>query len=126
VGPEVKYGDFWNWRCGVARAAVAGPHLATWRRRYRGSIRVTQGEAGVARLSAGQLALHQALCLFCWAALPAGNDQGDLAKELALDSHAVKAPEIQSMEAQLSRAGMRPPQVIGSTRSAGATATASW
>ena len=35
-----------------------------------------QGEAGAARLSGGQPALHQALCLFCRSTLPAGDDQG--------------------------------------------------
>ena len=37
----------------------------------------------------------------------------DVAKELALDWHTVKALEMQYMEAQLARAGQPSPQVIG-------------
>jgi len=40
----------------------------------------------------------------------------DVAKELALDWHTVKALEMQYMKAQLARAGTPGPQVIGSTR----------
>src|SRR6266536_1900870 len=37
----------------------------------------------------------------------------DVAKELALDWHTVKAPEMQYMQAQLARAGTPGPQVVG-------------
>src|SRR5580692_12325879 len=35
-----------------------------------------QGEAGTARLSGGQSALHQAFCVLCGPALSGGDDQG--------------------------------------------------
>ena len=71
-----------------------------------------QGEEGAARLSGGQSALHQALRLLCRATLPAASI-ADVAKELALDWHTVKALEMQYMEAQLARVGRPAPLVIG-------------
>src|ERR1700681_2609340 len=42
--------------------------------RWAGTLR--QGEAGTARLSGGQSALHQALCVLCGPALSGGDNQG--------------------------------------------------
>ena len=49
----------------------------------------------------------------------------DVAEELALDWHTVKALDMQYMEAQLERVGTPGPQVIG-YRSAKVTPTGSW
>ena len=52
------HGFFSNWRCGASLPSL-------W-----------QGEARAARLSGGQPALHEALCLLCRPSLPIGDDQG--------------------------------------------------
>ena len=71
-----------------------------------------QGEARAARLSGGQSALHQALCLLRRPALSICDDQ-DIAADLRLDWHTVKTLDQQYMQAQLARAGRPGPQVIG-------------
>ena len=71
-----------------------------------------QGEARAARLSGGQSALHQALCLLRRPALSIC-DAKDVAADLRLDWHTVKTLDQQYMQAQLARAGGPGPQVIG-------------
>ena len=71
-----------------------------------------QGEAGTARFSGGQPVLHQAVCILCGPAFRAAPIK-DVAKDLALDWHTVKALDKQYMEAQLKRVGTPGPQVIG-------------
>src|SRR5580704_7997833 len=71
-----------------------------------------QGEAGTARLSGGQSVLHQAFCVL-WGQRCRAATIKDVAKDLALDWHTVKALDKQYMEAQLKRVGTPGPQVIG-------------
>src|SRR5271167_4541220 len=72
-----------------------------------------QGEARAARLSGGQSALHQALCLLRRPALSICDDQGRCGGFARLDWHTVKTLDQQYMQAQLARAGGPGPQVIG-------------
>src|SRR5215831_4145624 len=71
-----------------------------------------QGEARAARLSGGQSALQQALCLLCRPSLPVGDDQGRGGGTQARLAHGQSAHQ-QYMEAQLKRAGTPGPGVIG-------------
>jgi hypothetical protein len=95
------FGLFWKSKCGAVKRET-GP-------------------------SGGQSAFHQTLCVLCRPPLPAGIDPR-CRRELRLDWDTVETLEMQYMRAQLKRAGtpVRARSILTRSRSAKATAVASW
>src|ERR1700746_2886782 len=93
----VTHGYFWNWRCGGGRA----------RGRRCGKVKQERLD-----FSAGNPFYTKRFAYYVGQRCRAATIK-DVAKDLALDWHTVKALDKQYMEAQLKRVGTPGPQVIG-------------